>query len=223
MNMEQNGDTVSREKESATQLESLQRENERLTAELEALRAENKRWEELATKDPLTGTLNRRGLGENVKYLIAHREKEQGEQRQEGKKKTVAILMLDVDNFKIVNDAYSHEAGDQVLRDLTRRLKELSRDTDMVCRWGGEEFVVAFWNASAQDIINKFYDRSLGRAAVKFETEIDGKPIALTLSGGVTELRTDETLDKAVDRADELLYAAKETGKDRIEKEGDKR
>jgi diguanylate cyclase (GGDEF)-like protein len=218
MNIERDGGLVPPALESETELERLQRENEQLAAENEALRMENKRWEELATKDPLTGTLNRRGLAENVKYLIARQGKEQGEQRREGKKKTVAILLLDIDNFKIVNDAYGHEAGDQVLQDLTRRLKELSRKTDMVCRWGGEEFVVAFWDADPQDIINKFYDKEHGKAAVELKTNINGEPVTITLSGGVTDLRPDETLDEAVARADELLYAAKLTGKDQIKK-----
>jgi diguanylate cyclase (GGDEF)-like protein len=197
-----------------------------LTAENRKLREENKRLKEVATTDTLTGILNRRGLVETASYLFPSKEKGAGEENRSGspeQQHTVAIFIADIDNFKIVNDTYGHEEGDLVIQQVSAFLKKKFRTTDIVCRWGGEEFVVVVRGAEAQDIINKFYEKTDGRAEVNCEIVFNkDKPneekTILTLSGGVTDLIPGETIDDAVARADKGLYEAKEGGRNRIRK-----
>lgn len=186
-------------------LRMLEEENDRLKQQLARL-------EELATKDPLTGLDNRRGLHEKME--MGRPPKDRAPELRE-KQKPAAVLVLDIDNFKTVNDVYGHKAGDEILKRAARTLTETVRRGDYVCRWGGEEFVVVFRNATAQDIIDKFHG---GRtiAGLSFETEANGEKTGITFSGGVTELTADESIEKAVERADRALYAAKNEGRNKI-------
>ncbi len=179
------------------------------------LKAENDRLREEATIDPLTGVYNRRGLRDIAGKLFPKRRAE-NEQRTESKHKANAVLILDLDNFKIVNDTYGHLAGDQVLQAVVAYLKKNIRPEDIIARYGGEEFVVIFRNADAQDIINKFYDED--RADIRIPVEINGEKMNVTVSGGVTDWIEGEDIKDAIDRADKTLYQAKESGRDRIEK-----
>ena len=192
----------------------------RLTAENHSLERENERLREIAMKDPLTGLWNRRGLAETVELLFPEKNAERSEHRgkeREGKREA-AVLVLDIDNFKIINDLYGHDGGDAVIKKAAETLRDSLRATDIVCRWGGEEFVAVFRGADAQNVINKFYRKDDQRAEFSFETELNGEPVSITMSGGVTDLLPGESLAVAVARADSGLYAAKEAGKNRIER-----
>ena len=107
-------------------IEALQEKVEKLTAENLALREENERLENIALKDPLTGMFNRRGLMETASYFLPQKKKESEEERSVDpeRQRAIAILIADIDNFKIVNDAYSHPVGDMVLK---RRLSSSER------------------------------------------------------------------------------------------------
>ena len=192
----------------------------RLTEENHRLEQENQELKELAMKDPLTGLWNRRGLTETAALLFPETGADLAEHREKGRegRRETAVLVLDIDNFKVINDLYGHSGGDAALKKAAETLRNSLRATDIVCRWGGEEFVAIFRGADAQDVINKFYRKDDQRAEFFFETELNGEPISVTFSGGVTDLLPGESLDGAVARADGGLYLAKESGKNRIER-----
>jgi diguanylate cyclase (GGDEF)-like protein len=160
--------------------------------------------EDLAYRDELTELPNRRGASRQIDVLIS-RSRRHGHQ--------LALLLIDADRFKSVNDEHGHAVGDVVLRELAVRLRERVRREDVVGRWGGEEFVVALPETTPD-----------GAAAVaeSLRAAISKTPIAaadvtldVTVSIGVAAW-TGEELDDLVDRADRALYAAKAAGRDRV-------
>lgn len=192
---------------------------EALIERINQLQEENERLQELATKDPLTALYNRRGFEEAIGYIVpsAKREDERRSAKRNGN--PVAFLLLDIDNFKTINDTYGHDAGDEVLKQTADFLKSkgISRKSDIVGRWGGEEFAVAFQDIDAKKVIEKFYKKDQKKAQINFQAVINGKEILVTLSGGVTELNPGENLEDTAKRADKGLYRAKRTGKNIIE------
>lgn len=205
------------EHEPLEEIAVLRVENEILRDNNAKLVAENKRLEELATKDALTGIYNRRGLDDVVRKMYSNRP-ENKENKDAARRKVNTVLVLDIDNFKVVNDLYGHAAGDQILRDAVAHLSSQIRSQDVFARTGGEEFVIVFKNADPQSIIDKFHGGSREKAEIKFETEINGEKTNITFSGGVAEFKEGDDLEKAIDEADKTLYKAKEGGRDRIEK-----
>lgn len=151
--------------------------------------------DELARTDALTNCLNRRGLEE-----VATRELARA--RRTGTPVTVALL--DLDRFKVFNDTHGHDAGDDLLRDAGAAWTAAVRDTDVVARWGGEEFVVLLPD-TAPSVAIEVLERLRART-----------PHGQTCSMGVAAVAADDALADAVSRADEALYRAKETGRDRI-------
>lgn len=157
----------------------------------------------LATTDPLTGIANRRGL--NIRL---------SEERARASRyaETFSILVLDVDRFKRVNDAFGHEMGDRVLREVAQLLLKECRKPDMAGRWGGEEFMMILPQidlAEAQDVADRIRERV---EVNKFADAVD-----LTVSIGVAALEAGEDPDGLFARADRALYAAKERGRNRVE------
>ncbi len=209
----------------------LEERNRELEQENVQLKERIERLEKLATHDELTELLNRRALPEEAAHLFAAEEDEVREERRETEKRKHrcgAVLIIDIDNFKNVNDNFGHDAGDQVLKAVATFLQGSVRKKDIVGRWGGEEFVIVFDGATAQDIVNKFYQKTNGRAELTFTMKInEGTPkeqeLTITFSGGVADIIPGETLESAVERADELLYDAKVDGKNRILKAEEKR
>jgi two-component system cell cycle response regulator len=123
---------------------------------------------------------------------------------------------MDIDHFKKVNDSHGHQAGDEVLVEVARRLTDVSRDTDCVIRWGGEEFLVLFPETDideAAGIVERFRCE-LGGTPVSVLG--DGTELHITVSGGVAELEVDDTAELLVARADAALYKAKESGRNRL-------
>jgi two-component system cell cycle response regulator len=161
--------------------------------------------EDLAYRDELTELPNRRGASRQVDVLLS-RARRHGHQ--------LALLLIDADRFKRVNDEHGHAAGDVVLREIAARLRERVRREDIVGRWGGEEFVVALPETTPD-----------GAAAVaeSLREAIAGLPIeagddlllGVTVSIGVAAW-TGQELEELVDRADHALYAAKAAGRDRV-------
>jgi len=124
--------------------------------------------------------------------------------------------MLDIDNFKRINDTYGHDVGDLVLKSLAETIKGILRKNDYIIRYGGEEFLILLPNATI--------DRAI-KVAEKIRREIENKKIKIgdkeikfTVSLGVSEIYTsDRSLQNAIKRADEKLYKAKKKGKNRVE------
>ena len=164
---------------------------------------------EMATTDSLTGLFNRR----HMTYLA---EKELARFSRSGH--PVGFLLLDVDHFKSINDAYGHETGDRVLGFVADVIREELRAQDLIGRWGGEEFLAILPDtdsgkaqASAERIRNAFLVRDW--------SAITGGDAEVTISIGVSELRAGDDLSAAVSRADEALYRGKTGGRNRVELE----
>jgi diguanylate cyclase (GGDEF)-like protein len=155
-------------------------------------------------EDPLTGIANRREL--DARFAV-----EFGRSRRFGRPLTVA--MIDVDHFKRLNDRYSHQTGDEVLRRIAAVLRETSRSIDVVGRYGGEEFMVVLVETPCEAAA-VWYERLSRRLADEPWREL-GVGLDVTLSVGFASLADDDTPEGVVARADAQLYAAKESGRDR--------
>lgn len=163
--------------------------------------------EEAAMTDPLTGIHNRRALDDtynNLQQGQAHRREQ--DRLISDKQDTHALILLDVDNFKLVNDTFGHVKGDEVLIGVAKHITERTRSRDIVCRLGGDEFAVVL-------------PRSDQANAAKVAEEIRAniyEECGITLSGGISELDLSENLDENIRRADIALYTAKKQGRDRL-------
>jgi diguanylate cyclase (GGDEF)-like protein len=147
-----------------------------------------------AHTDPLTGLLNRRGLQWALKS---------------SKAQLKAVAILDIDGFKDINDGYGHGVGDEYLENTAKRLVNAVSSSDLVCRWGGDEFLVVITGAvdDPLGIIERALTQVTGRP---FSTS--GGLIRASLCAGVAQLQPGELVDTAIDRADEALYRAKHDG-----------
>ncbi|MBL0727562.1 diguanylate cyclase [Piscinibacter sp. HJYY11] len=185
----------------------LQYEHERatdLSERVVELETELRRLSEEVSTDQLTKIANRRGL-------LQAFEAERARQARDGS--TLSIGLLDIDNFKKLNDELGHNAGDVALKSLADVVSKTLRPTDMVARYGGEEFVVLLPNtpvAEGEQILTRL-QRSLSGGLFMHED----KRIFVTFSAGVTAYRQGERIEVALERADEALYEAKRTGKNR--------
>jgi len=156
--------------------------------------------ERLASRDPLTNLLNRREI---VRILDIEIE------RAQRQRTPLSVLMLDLDNFKSINDNFGHLVGDSVLRSSADCLAEVSRKTDFVGRIGGEEFLILLPNtghAAALQLAERY------RSSIENSTD----DIHYTCSIGVAELRVGEYPDNLMQRADHALYAAKNSGRNNV-------
>jgi diguanylate cyclase (GGDEF)-like protein/PAS domain S-box-containing protein len=165
---------------------------------------DKKRVEELSVTDKLTGLFNRLKLDE---ILLLEIEK----YKRYGTK--FSIIILDIDDFKSVNDIYGHDVGDSILQKISQVLKETIRITDVVGRWGGEEFVVICENT---DLENAYIASEHIRKSIQNTTH--DKVGQKSVSIGVAEFRADDTLSSIFKKADEALYEAKHSGKNRVVK-----
>ncbi len=157
---------------------------------------------QVAHTDPLTGVANRRALNERLVAQVGLLAR--GHQR-------LSLLMVDVDDFKPVNDRFGHAAGDAVLVELAALMSEELRSSDQLGRWGGEEFLVLV-PATPQEAAQELAERI--RAAVAEHPFRHGERV--TVSVGVAEGLPGETPEQLVARADQALYAAKREGRNRV-------
>ena len=163
------------------------------------------RLTKVATTDPLTGLQNRRFFFEAAAPLFASAKREQLE---------LTIAMVDVDFFKKINDTHGHDGGDTVLKRLSALLRSGCRQTDVVARFGGEEFVILAVNMP-DSVVMPFFDNL--RAMVEGERFIHGaKQIPVTASFGVCH-GVGDSIEAMLKTADEMLYRAKEKGRNRVE------
>jgi diguanylate cyclase len=178
-----------------------------LESRVRDLEADLRRLSEEVTTDALTQVANRRGLA------LAF-EKECAVQQRDGDPSApLAIGLIDIDNFKKLNDTLGHRAGDHALKALAGAVREQLRPADQLARFGGEEFVVllpATPLAEAQQVLTRL-QRTLTASLFMH----DDREVFVTFSAGVTAWRPGEALEQALERADEALYEAKRTGKNR--------
>lgn len=175
-----------------------------LTAKVKQLEDEIRRLSEEVSTDPLTQIANRRGMMRAFETEKARMDRTAG---------TLSIGLLDVDNFKKLNDQMGHQTGDEALKFLARRVGELLRPGDVVARYGGEEFVVLLPETSVDDG-QQILTRLQRTMSAEFFTHED-KKVFITFSAGVTLYRAEEPIEAALERADIALYEAKRTGKNR--------
>lgn len=176
-----------------------------LESRVEELERELRRLSEEVSTDQLTQVANRRGLHLAFEAEAAQMNREPG--------RTLAVGLIDIDNFKKLNDTLGHAAGDQALKSLAAAVRERLRPQDHLARFGGEEFVVLLPQTGleeAQQALTRL-QRSLSEALFLHE----GKEVFVTFSAGVTAWRPGEELQPALERADQGLYEAKRTGKNR--------
>ena len=161
----------------------------------------------LARLDPLTGLNNRRAFYEIVTPLW-HKGIRKGHD--------MAVMILDLDRFKQLNDTYGHQCGDEALKQVARLLTENVREGDVVARWGGEEFIV-FLDETGQEEATQIANR-IRRAIEQWPFEMkEGASFHFTASAGVTCSGGDEAdLEKLINAADRCLYSAKEQGRNRV-------
>lgn len=169
------------------------------------LAASEQRLIELNIKDALTGIYNRR-------YLEAHLTIECERHTRYSRK--MSLIMFDIDHFKKVNDTYGHQCGDLVLKTIATKISKLARNTDYLVRYGGEEFCCILPETSANDALN-LAERFRSHIA-KLVMDNKEDKIQVTISLGIAELHGGETPDQLLKRADDALYEAKNTGRNRV-------
>lgn len=173
----------------------LERETEELSRRLDDER-------QGASLDPLTRLANRKSFDERIARAIA------------GCAETdapAALLILDIDDFKAINDQFGHRAGDRVLQTVASCLSAALRAEDFIARIGGEEFVVLGAGLKGEPALA--LANGLRGAVQALPFRFRGSPVRVTVSCGLTEIRADDTPDRAFDRADDALYKAKRAGK----------
>ncbi|OPX56145.1 hypothetical protein BTE48_05710 [Oceanospirillum multiglobuliferum] len=161
-----------------------------------------------ATRDPLTGLLNRRVMMERLSELTEHWE-------SNSTRPPVSVLMLDLDRFKRINDTHGHLTGDKVLQSFSQIMKEELRNSDILTRYGGEEFA-AILPGTTIDNAMKAAERIRARCEQAWVTSKDNEPVRFTTSIGAGELKVGEDVSEVLQRVDNSLYEAKKTGRNKV-------
>lgn len=159
----------------------------------------------LATTDPLSKLLNRRAFSEKMASEIS---------RTRRYSYPLSLLLFDIDHFKRINDTLGHAAGDEVIKQTAALLRSQVRDSDIIARWGGEEFVVALLSTDVGGA-KKTAER-IRTALESLQIGWSEGPIRVTSSIGVASYSMDDSLADLVERADDAMYQAKKSGRNRV-------
>jgi len=164
----------------------------------------------LALEDELTGLSNRRSILEQLTRHLAQAKRAN---------RPLALLILDIDYFKRINDEHGHLSGDKVLRDVVDCLQSRLRTQDVLGRWGGEEFIAILPDTDETGAAALAEQLRVAVERMRFSA-VDGQGIVLTLSIGVHALRTghEDECDDMIGAADRALYRAKDKGRNRVER-----
>ncbi|MEP7137690.1 MAG: histidine kinase N-terminal 7TM domain-containing protein [Chloroflexota bacterium] len=180
--------------------------NDTLSNQLQEINKLREELEELSIRDPLTNAYNRRYLSEFLDREVARAERE---------KTPVTIVIMDMDNFKQFNDTYGHKCGDLVLQAITKFLNDHSRRGDIVCRYGGEEFVILMPNVSLEVGYERaeMWRQDFSESVIDYE----GMKLSATFSAGVATFPLHgKTGDVILQAADKALYKSKDAGKNKV-------
>ncbi len=166
---------------------------------------DRKRLEQMALTDPLTGLSNRRSIEPQLEGEVS---------RARRHRVPLSVLLADLDHFKQVNDRHGHSVGDEVLREVARRVETILRREDRAARWGGEEFLILLpeTDASRAQIVAEKIRRSIAETPLT----VSELSIPLTISLGVAAWHEDSNVDELIRRADQALYRAKACGRNRV-------
>src|SRR5690606_24620156 len=170
---------------------------------------------QLACTDPLTGLYNRRHFFEAGEREI---------QRARRHDQPLSMWIIDADHFKQVHDQFGHQAGDQLLREVTRTIQDTLRTSDILARYGGEEFAIILPQTSRPGALQLAERLRAAVAAIKLDAasgrgsreDRNFGVLQVSISIGATQLREDDTMDTLLDRADNALYQAKHDGRNRV-------
>lgn len=172
---------------------------------IESLKNELEQLRELVQTDQMTGAFNRRGLDEIFKREAA---------RADRNAQSLAVVLVDLDNFKQINDNLGHQYGDRVLTNLVTVAKETLRPTDIVARFGGEEFVILLPDVEIEEALTIIH-RLQNNLAKNSSLQVNNQSMSITLSAGIALRSFGEHQNSVISRADKALYQAKRTGKNR--------
>ncbi|NLV23385.1 MAG: diguanylate cyclase [Deltaproteobacteria bacterium] len=180
--------------------------NDKLTREIAERLAAQKALQEVATIDPLTRLYNRRSFLEQIEHEAI---------RSRRNRRPFAVVMVDIDHFKNINDDFGHAAGDSILMETALRMKGMLRGQDMIARWGGEEFVILLVDTDLDGgaIVAEKIRRRIADGIYYFA----GETLWVTASFGLAEYQGETNLEELIKAADTALYRAKERGRDRVE------
>lgn len=172
---------------------------------LKSVRRELRALRRTVLTDALTGVGNRTLLDGRLQAVIAEYAKRPG---------GAAVMMVDIDHFKVVNDTHGHQVGDRVLRMVAASLQQSLRSTDALGRWGGEEFMAILHDVDDAALAN--VGDKLRRMVSWSRLDLDHASVQVTVSVGATLVRPDDTHESLVERADAALYQSKRAGRDRV-------
>lgn len=161
-----------------------------------------RRLEEMAVTDKLTGIANRQAFAPLMEQLLSELRRTP---------QALSLLLIDIDHFKQVNDTHGHQAGDDMLRALVQRIAGSLRESDLIFRWGGEEFLVVLRDCEGENALH-LADK-LREAVAASPLAVNGASLHATISVGVAERTEDEDIDHLIGRADQALYLAKRDGR----------
>jgi two-component system cell cycle response regulator len=165
---------------------------------------------ELALFDPLTGLNNRRFMENHLATMIDN---------ARVRRAPLTLMILDIDHFKQVNDTYGHDCGDEVLKGFADRLRGIIRGGDLLCRLGGEEFVIVMPGVNVQAATRIAERARLAIQEEQFVIDATGRAIPVTVSIGLAERGADSDAGSLYRRADQALYRAKAEGRNRVSAE----
>lgn len=188
-----------------------QRRLDRLSEQVKSLNAELEKALAAAQKDGLTGAFNRKAFDIKLRQFS---EKSAGR---------FCLLMVDIDDFKAINDACGHPVGDRVLVSVVHKCQQCIRNEDILARYGGEEFAVLLSGASLRNATKRARQicKAIAAARYTIDPEHSESDLSVTVSIGVGASRKDDTPEALIARADAALYQAKKTGKNKAFSEND--
>jgi diguanylate cyclase len=179
-----------------------------LASQVDSLRQELEKTKAKSMTDGLTGAYNRQAFDDTLKDLIV---------RSRVMNSDLSLLMLDLDDFKKINDTYGHLIGDRVLVAFCQKCRKSIRGDDVLARYGGEEFAIILPGANLKNALNKGRQICDAIASARYATDSENSEdyLSVTVSIGVTACKRDDTAEAMISRADKALYKAKRNGKNR--------
>lgn len=175
-----------------------------------AVRNYHERLESMATQDKLTGAASRQVFEFYYKQAVA---------RCKRRDESLSLVLLDIDLFKLINDNYGHQAGDLVLTRIAQLIKSHLREEDVVCRWGGEEFLLLLAGCDLDHA--RGITETIRSAVAGLQFHFNNQVVRVTISAGLAEMQQSENFSQVVERADHHLYEAKHAGRNCIKPDGD--
>ena len=163
---------------------------------------------ELAITDGLTGLFNRRYMETHLRTLV---------EQSAARNKPITVLVLDIDYFKAINDSYGHDAGDDVLREFALRMRKATRNIDLACRYGGEEFVIVMPETDMAVATVVAERLAAGSPPSLCDPARRARHLEVTISIGIAALSSaSDTAASILKRTDQALYRAKRDGRNRV-------